>query len=135
MQLPRRQQIAFRKDMLSKYIVDLVTGNYDEKMVKRLDKIAASHTRHSNKRSEIEVDYVHINALMGYVSGLVIGALCDRGGDAAATKAAVLAFNKLFWIQNDLFAQYYTYHGLEIADSRINVRGVKLPRGMPHDRN
>ncbi|KAL9655264.1 hypothetical protein ABK040_009038 [Willaertia magna] len=102
------EQIKFRKDMLSRYLVKLVTADYsDPNFVKYLDWVGKIHTEKAGSKS-INVDYIHVNALMGYVSDVVINyietQLKDDGDKRIRT---VRAFNKLFWIQNDLFARHY----------------------------
>lgn len=74
------------------------------------------------KKSGINVEYVHINALMGWVSSMVIGAILDAKLPKHVEKATVLAFNKLLWIQNDFFAKYYvTEAGKEAVDVQKHV--------------
>ena len=93
--------------MLSKYLVKLVTAEYDETFVKYIDHVGKIHTPGSSKKSGINVEYVHINGLFGYVSSVVINALMRAGLDKEVEIATVLAFNKLLWVQNDFFAKYY----------------------------
>ncbi|KAI9141534.1 Protoglobin-domain-containing protein [Paraphysoderma sedebokerense] len=118
------EQIKFRKDMLSKYLVKLVTAEYDEKMVKYLDWVAKIHVAFPGKKSRINVEYIHVNALMGYVENILISAISECSLDASMKKKAILAFNKLLWIQNDLFAQYYVKDGYDIPTSRVNAAGL-----------
>jgi len=101
-------QIKFRKDFLSRYLNRLLDGPYDEKMLKYLDWVAKIHTDRPEKKSRINVDYIHINALMGYVETTLIGGILSLSLERAAEIAALIAFNKLLWIQNDYFAKYYT---------------------------
>ncbi|KAJ3192908.1 hypothetical protein HK101_005776 [Irineochytrium annulatum] len=118
------EQIKFRKDMLSKYLLKLVTADYGPATVKYLDWVALIHTKNNNKKTSINVEYIHINALLTFVESVVIGAICDLPLDKAAMKRTLVAFNKLLWLQNDLFAQYYVCDGNELPDSRVNVKKV-----------
>ena len=102
------EQIKFRKDMLSKYLVKLVTADYsDPSLIKYLDWVGKIHTTKAGNKN-IVIDYIHINALFGYVSDVLLGtiAMCDQLNEVQRAKT-VQAFNKLLWIQNDLFTKYY----------------------------
>ncbi|KAG2385871.1 hypothetical protein C9374_003020 [Naegleria lovaniensis] len=104
----KSEQIKFRKDMLSKYLVKLVTADYSSKgFLNYLDWVGKIHTAKAGNKNII-VDYIHINALFGYVSDVIIGliASCSQLSEEQRAKT-IQAFNKLLWIQNDLFAKYY----------------------------
>eukprot|EP01135_Chromosphaera_perkinsii_P011911 Nk52_evm28s2531 gene=Nk52_evmTU28s2531 len=99
-------QIKFRMDMLSKYLVKLVTAEYDEKFIKYLDFVGKVHTpKGLSKR--INVDYIHCNALFGYVHDVLNSAIFDLGLPHDTTKQVIRSFSKLLWIQNDLFARHF----------------------------
>ena len=100
-------QIKFRKDFLTKYLNKLLNGPYDERMIRYLDWVAKIHTDTPQKKSKINVDYIHINALMGYVETLLVGGVLSLKLPESEQLAALAAFNKLLWIQNDYFAKYY----------------------------
>ncbi|KAI8331671.1 Protoglobin-domain-containing protein [Chlamydoabsidia padenii] len=100
-------QIKFRKDFLSKYLYKLLDGPYDERFIKYLDWVAKIHTDTPQKKSKINVDYIHVNALMGFVESTLVGGLLSLNLDRETEGAALAAFNKLLWIQNDYFAKYY----------------------------
>ncbi|KAI8143637.1 Protoglobin-domain-containing protein [Fennellomyces sp. T-0311] len=100
-------QIKFRKDFLSKYLNKLLSGPYDKRLVRYLDWVAKIHTDTPEKKSKINVDYIHINALLGYVETVLVGGILSLQLPAAEQLAALAAFNKLLWIQNDYFAKYY----------------------------
>ncbi|KAJ1562220.1 hypothetical protein HK096_000913 [Nowakowskiella sp. JEL0078] len=121
-------QIKFRKGHLSKYLVKLVTADYDEKFIKYLDKVALIHLKSDIKETLINVEYIHINALMGYVESVLLGAISDLPLSAEVKKATIVAFSKLLWIQNDLFAQYYVRDGNELPDSLAVKNHVQILR-------
>ncbi|KAI8979749.1 Protoglobin-domain-containing protein [Mycotypha africana] len=100
-------QIKFRKDFLSKYLYKILSGPYDDRFLRYLDWVAKIHTDTPSKKSKINVDYIHINALMGYVESVLAGGLLSLNLDKETESKALLAFNKLLWIQNDYFAKYY----------------------------
>jgi len=98
--------IKFRKEHLGRYLVNLVTKPYDEKMVGYLDLVGAMHTPNSGS-NKIDVPLVQMNALMGFVSDALISTILGLGLDAKAQTATLRAFNKLLWIQNDLINRHY----------------------------
>jgi hypothetical protein len=53
------------------------------------------------------VPLVQMNSLLGFVSNALLGTIFRLGLDSATEQAAVLAFSKLFWIQNDLITRHY----------------------------
>ncbi|CAO3656538.1 unnamed protein product [Mucor fragilis] len=100
-------QIKFRKDFLSKYLNKVLSGPYDDRFLRYLDWVARIHTDTPDKKSKINVDYIHINALMGFVESTLAGGLLSLNLDRETEAKALLAFNKVLWIQNDYFAKYY----------------------------
>lgn len=100
------EQIKFRKDMLSKYLVKLVTAEYDFAFIQYLDRVGKIHTKKMGNK-KLQIDYLYVNALFGYVEDILIGAIMDLPVDNVTKKAAIRAFNKLLWIQNDLFVRHY----------------------------
>jgi hypothetical protein len=107
-------QIKFRMSFLKGYLVKLVTMDYDKASTwDYLDKVAIMHTgepgfAHRAKRPGLRVEYVHMGLLLGYVVDLLLGAVIEHPDLDDKTKSRVLrAFNKILWIQNDLFALHY----------------------------
>lgn len=76
-------------------------------MLRYLDWVAKIHTDTPEKKSKINVDYIHINALLGYVETTLVGGIHSLNLDRETELKALAAFNKLLWIQNDYFAKYY----------------------------
>lgn len=62
--------------------------------------------RRENK-PELRVEYIHMAALLGYVLNVVIGAVMTLDIDTETKSKVILAFNKVLWIQNDLFSRHY----------------------------
>lgn len=59
--------------------------------------------------------------LLGYVEDVVVKAVLEMDAIDAETKERVArAFNKLLWIQNDLFARHYV----------VDIDAGTRPRGM-----
>jgi hypothetical protein len=100
------QPIQFRKHMLTQYLTKLVTADYDDKFVEYLDSVAKIHTSHGGNKS-INVEYVHINALLGYVQDILLKAICDLDADNETKTKLIRAVSKLLCIQNDMFGKYY----------------------------
>lgn len=117
-------QIKFRKDFLSKYLYKILAGPYDGRFLRYLDWVAKIHTDTPDKKSKINVDYIHINALMGFVESTLAGGLLSLNLDREVEAKALLAFNKLLWIQNDYFAKYYcnpaTIHDAKVVKKDCN---------------
>ncbi|KAI9821588.1 MAG: hypothetical protein M1832_003262 [Thelocarpon impressellum] len=114
-------QIRFRQHFLKGYFVTLVS-NDDwsdwSKFWAYLDRVGTMHTGEGGggereRRPDLRVDFVHTNALLGFVGDMIIASVFDADGlDLATKKAVIRAFNKLLWIQNDLFARHYVREGV-----------------------
>ncbi|KAF0979174.1 hypothetical protein FDP41_001517 [Naegleria fowleri] len=102
------EQLKFRKDMLGKYLIKLITCDYENvNFLKYLDYIGKLHTSKAGKPN-IVVDYIHCNTLFGFVSEIISNAILEAPNLTFSTKfKTIRAFNKLFWIQNDLFSRHY----------------------------
>ena len=100
------EQIAFRKQHLTNYLVKLVTAPYEEKLVGYLDLVGKIHTPGEGS-DKINVPLVQMNALMGFVADAFNATIFSLGLPADATEKTVRAFSKLLWIQNDLISRHY----------------------------
>ncbi|KAG0053337.1 hypothetical protein BGZ83_001302 [Gryganskiella cystojenkinii] len=107
------EQIKFRKDMLTRYFDKLLKNPYDERMIKYLEYVARIHTDTPGKKSKINVDLIHINALLGYVEQILIGGIKGLNLDRDTEYKAIAAFGKLLWIQMDFFIKFYCKDGIE----------------------
>ncbi len=99
-------QIQFRKQHLSRYLVQLVTAPYDAKTVAYLDMVGKIHTTKAGN-SEIFVPLVQMNALMGFVSDAILSTILNLGLPRETEVKTLRAFNKLLWLQNDLISRHY----------------------------
>lgn len=99
-------QIQFRKQHLARYLQQLVTAPYDEKMVGYLDMVGKIHTPKAGSE-QIDVPLVQMNALMGFVADAVIATIQGLDIPQEAKDAAIRSFNKLLWVQNDLITRHY----------------------------
>ncbi|KAK9700838.1 hypothetical protein K7432_012013 [Basidiobolus ranarum] len=110
-------QIKYRKDMLTRYIGRLLNNPYDERMIKYLDWVAKIHTDIPGKKSKINVEYIHISALLGFVESTLIWAVTTLKLEREHELRVILAFNKVLWLQNDFFAKYYAKDGSDVPNS------------------
>jgi hypothetical protein len=98
--------IQFRKQHLGRYLVALVTREYDAKMITYLDLVGKMHTPKAGS-AELDVPLVQMNALLGFVSDALLNVILSLGLDRETEVRTVRAFNKLLWLQNDLITRHY----------------------------
>lgn len=121
----QHENILRRKDFLRAYLLKLAKNEdwtADSKIWQYMDDVAVLHTgslpasKISNasrgkarpKHAVPRVEYIHLGLLLAYVEELVASAVMDLDGVEVETKKGViLAWNKLLWVQNDLFARRY----------------------------
>ncbi|KAI9816469.1 MAG: hypothetical protein M1827_001601 [Pycnora praestabilis] len=126
-------QILRRKDFLKQYLVRLVSNDDwsdNSGFWTYLDRVGIMHTgqpgfKHRQNRPDLRVEYVHMGLLLGFVEDVVAQSVLETDELDAGTKANVLrAFNKLLWIQNDLFARHYVID----RDSDFAPQGVQVAK-------
>lgn len=101
-------QMELRKDMLSIYLKRVFTQReWNDTFLQFLSQVGKIHTNQAGSAS-INVDYIHINALLGHLEHLLIDVLqkCDTL-DETNKHGILVAVNKFFWIQNDFFTMHY----------------------------
>jgi hypothetical protein len=89
------QMIEFRKAHLARYLVSLVTRDYDSKMICYLDMVGKMHTPKAGSE-ELDVPLVQMNALLGFVSDALIGVILGLGLDRETEVRTVRAFNNSY---------------------------------------
>ena len=99
-------QLQFRRDHLTRYIMQLIGRSYDAKMMLYLDMVGKIHTSAAGN-SSIHVPLVQMNALMGVISDTLMKSIAEWPLEGTAAMQTVRAFNKLFWLQNDLLNRHY----------------------------
>ncbi|CAF2868413.1 unnamed protein product [Rotaria sp. Silwood2] len=101
-------QMELRKDMLSVYLKRIFTQcDWNDTFLQYLSQIGKIHTDQAGSAS-INVDYIHINGLLGYLENLLIDVVCNTDTIDEKTKCGIImAINKFFWIQNDFFTMHY----------------------------
>lgn len=109
------EMIQFRKQHLARYLVALVTRDYDAKMINYLDMVGKIHTPKAGS-PELDVPLVQMNALLGFVSDALTSVILNLQLDRPTEIRTLRAFNKLLWIQNDLITRHY-----QDAELRVTV--------------
>ncbi|GAA5936690.1 hypothetical protein JCM3775_000168 [Rhodotorula graminis] len=117
-------QISHRKKILSVYVGKMFTSDFESLATwAYFDKVAMMHTglagfKHRAKKDPLVVDLQPMALLLGWVVDVVVKAvlsLPDETADLATKTAVITAFNKLVWIQNDLFNKSYAKNDAELA--------------------
>lgn len=103
---PGHPQIAFRKEHLARYFLQLIGRSYDAKMVQYLDMVGKIHTAKAGN-TQIDVPLVQMNALMGLLADLLTEWLITLPLETTTILATIRAFQKLLWIQNDFINRHY----------------------------
>ncbi len=111
-------EMDLRRDMLSMYLKRVLTQrDWNDIFLQFLSQIGKMHTNQSGSAS-INVDYIHINGLLGYLEHILIDILYNTDCIDEKTKRGILmAVNKFFWIQNDFFTMHYL---MSVKDSSIS---------------
>lgn len=99
-------QIQFRREHLTRYLMHLVGHAYDAKMTSYLDMVGKMHTPTAGNE-QIDVPLVQMNALMGLLSDALTASILSLSLDHDTMSRTLRAFNKLFWLQNDLINRHY----------------------------
>lgn len=99
-------QIRFRKEHLTRYLMQLLGRAYDGKMVLYLDMVGKMHTTLAGN-SSIIVPLVQMNALLGLLSDLLTSTILELNLPPDVTARALRAFQKVLWIQNDFVNRHY----------------------------
>lgn len=103
---PDHEVIRFRKKHLGRYLTKLVSQPYDAKMVEYLDFVGKMHTNRAGSPL-VNVPLVQMNALLGFVADALTAAIHSLKLERDREIAAIRAFNKLLWLQNDLINRHY----------------------------
>lgn len=117
-------QMTYRKDMLSTYLKRVFTQTeWNECFLQFLSNVGRLHTSQAGVKS-INVDYIHINCLFGYLEQLLIDMVMNSENlDDLDKSNTVFAINKLFWIQNDFFTIHLT--------AKSNENSVTIEAKLP----
>jgi hypothetical protein len=111
------EMIRFRKEHLTRYLVNLVTRPYDEKMISYLDVVGKIHTPKAGS-PDLDVPLVQMNALLGFVADALTATILGLGMERQREQRTLRAFCKLLWLQNDLINRHYAGAGeRELAEA------------------
>lgn len=101
-------EMEIRRDMLTVYLKRVLTQReWNDTFLQYLSQIGRIHADRSSPNG-INVDLIHINALLAYLELLFIEVLHEDQDFDPTTKRGILqAINKFFWIQNDFFSMHY----------------------------
>jgi len=110
-------QVDYRKDMLSVFIKHILTqDDWNDSFLQYLSRVGEIHTNKGGS-SSVNVDYLHINALLCILENLFIDTIWDTDHlDFETKRQALNASNKFFWIQNHFFTMQY---GLSLKEKPI----------------
>ena len=102
------EQMMFRRDTLRKYLFRILRQRlWNDAFLQYLSHVGKMHTNMAGTHS-IDIDYIHMNALLGYLEHILIDAILSHQQiDPTTKKSALVALNKFFWIQNDFFTMHY----------------------------
>lgn len=101
-------QMLFRRTNLGKYLKRILRQRiWNDAFLEYLSHVGKIHTNMAGSQS-INIDYVHINVLFGYIEHILLEAvLSNEQIDPQTKQSTVLTLNKFFWIQNDFFSMHY----------------------------
>jgi len=101
-------QTEFHQDMLSVYLKRiLIQSEWDDTFLQFLSHVGELHGNKKNLKTN-NVDYIHINTLLGYLKHLIIDTIWNiENIDIRKKYAGIHAINKFFWIQNNFFTMHY----------------------------
>ncbi|CAF1493559.1 unnamed protein product [Rotaria sp. Silwood1] len=101
-------QMVYRRDMLSGYLKRLLLQReWTNEFLVYLSRVARMHTNKTGSTS-IHVDFIHINATLTYIENLFVESVwSNENFDNNTKKNVLIALNKVFRIQSDLFLMHY----------------------------
>lgn len=104
------QGLEYRKNMLSDYLKHVFTEQqWNETFLDYLSSVARIHTDQAGSPA-IQVDHIHVNIFCGLVEQILLDIILKNSTLNQQIKSgAVLAINKFFWIQNNIFSMNYGY--------------------------
>lgn len=109
-------QIRYRKMFLRGYLMKLCQDPSKWEYWEYLDKVGMMHVGQGRKHP-LHVEYIHISACLGFIQDILLEAILSHPKLKLDQKIAITkAMNKIFWIQNDLFAKWYVRDGDEFKD-------------------
>ena len=102
--------MEYRKNMLSKYLKIILTEHqWTDAFLDYLSSVAKIHTDQAGS-PQIQVDHIHLNIFCGFIEQNLLDMILKNASlDSQVKSSAILAINKFFWIQNNIFSMNYGY--------------------------
>ena len=86
---------------------------------------------HRKRKAGLRVEYLHLGLLLAFVEDLVVGAVMGMEEVALEQRVEVVkAWNKVLWIQNDLFARQFVVDWDTGSRPNEEVLGKKVGGGV-----
>ena len=119
--------IQRQKTFLKAYLLKIAKNEQwgsDAEIWTYFDKVAVMHTGVARRnKPELRVEVMHMALLLGYVEDLLVQTVVKLQLDDETKSNVLAAWNKVLWVQNDLFLRRYVVDretgekpvGLEVA--------------------
>ena len=121
-----QRQKTFLKAYLLKIAKNEDWGN-DAEIWTYFDKVAVMHTGVARgKRPELRVEVMHMALLLGFVEDLLVQTVMKQDLDDQTKSNVLAAWNKILWVQNDLFLRRYVVD----RDTGEKPAGVEATKGQ-----
>jgi hypothetical protein len=99
--------VLFRKMRLSGYLERLLAGEWSGEDLAYLDQVGKMHTALAGA-ANLHVPAMYLSAMLGFLEDAILATLFRLHGVGSEEKMrAARAFNKLFWLQNDLMTRHH----------------------------
>lgn len=109
-------QILHRKMFLRGYLQKLCSDPSKMEFWEYFDKVGMMHVG-QGRVHPLHVEYIHIGICLAFMQDVLTEALLSHPRLKMDRKVALVkAVNKVLWIQNDLFAKWYTRDGEEYRE-------------------
>ena len=123
--------IQRQKTFLKAYLLKIAKNeewDNDAEIWKYFDKVAVMHTGVARgKRPELRVEVMHMALLLGFVEDLLVQTVMKQQLDDETKSNVLAAWNKVLWVQNDLFLRRYVVDR-ETGEKPAGVEAVKGQR-------
>ncbi|EAU85203.1 hypothetical protein CC1G_06219 [Coprinopsis cinerea okayama7 len=128
-------QIEMRKRTFAVYMRKLVTSDYDDFATwQYFDHIGIMHTgqdelkhRKLMGKAPLYVDLMHLSLLLGWTLDVLTPVILSYPEYPLARRIEIMrAFQKVIWIQNDLFTRHYAVRSTEVAGLKALRDSVNL---------
>lgn len=128
-------QIEQRKRTFSVYMRKLVTSDYDDFATwQYFDHIGIMHTgqnelkhRKLMGKEPLYVDLMHLSLLLGWTLDVLTPVILSYTDYPLQRRIDIMrAFQKVIWIQNDLFTRHYAVRSTEVAGLKALRENVNL---------